>query len=361
MKVYLTVVLCALVLAQVNAVRVNSAESGVRLDNEKRQSSKQARKLPGSSQVGQMGQMGGFGGFMGGQNMLAMPSLTPPEAPGFTLGRMPIYGPGGPQSAPQMAEKAENAENDDVDQKDQKAKNRKLFFPFMNPMMMGGMMNPMMMGGMMNPMMMGMMNPMMYGPYMNMAMNSTMASTHHHIKGNAHMGMAMMHHGAGSMHTMMNPMVNPMMNPMMMGGMMNPMMMGGMMGGMMNPMMMGGMMNPMMNPMMMGMMGGMMGGMMNPYGGYQNFGNNQPAQQPSDASAQAFTQSDEKALRRKLTDDEINTVFYAGELPSKMQREMNLQENLENAEINEQLGALEGVSKQDSNWIKEMDNNVSKL
>lgn len=347
MKVSLMVVVCALVLARIDAVKIETDTAGVQVVSNKSRSTKQARKLP---DAGQMGQMGGFGGFMGGQNMLAMPSLTPPEPPGFTLGRMPVFGPGGPPAAPQLQEQEQNEE---VDQKDQKAKNRKLFFPYMNPMMA---MNPMMMmGGFMNPMF----NPHMMAPMMNMAANSAMASVGHHIKGQAHMNMAMAHHGAGTMHSMMNPM----MNPYMMGGMMNPYMMG--MGGMMNPYMMSmmGGFGGMMNPYMMSMMGGFGGMGMNPYGGPQGFGgpNQQPQQQEAAAPQPAFSENDEKRLKRKLSNDEINTIFYAGELPTKMQREMNMQENLENAEINEQLGALEGVSKEDSNWIKEMDNNVSKL
>ncbi len=48
-------------------------------------------------------------------------------------------------------------------------------------------------------------------------------------------------------------------------------------------------------------------------------------------------------------------------MPEKMQREFNLQENLADAELNQQMGSLEGVSKEESEWIKNMDNKISKL
>ena len=232
-----------------------------------------------------------------------------------------------------------------------------------------GMYNPMMMGaGMYNPMMM---NPMMagaYGPYMNPIGVSAVAGAQHQAKGNMHLGMAALHHGmAGAAYSYpysaFNPMMGGMMNPMM-GGMMNPMM-----GGMMNPMM-GGMMgayNPMMYNMMYGMSGmGGMGGMGSPFGSPFDQNQQQPAQQldnsgqqSQDQTQQPFTSEASNRLRRKLTNAEIDSIFYPGEMPSKMQRDLNLQESLENAEVAEQMSSMEDIAPAEVQWLNKLDNEVS--
>ncbi len=188
-------------------------------------------------QMGQMfgtpnetgGMTGNFPGYMGVPGgMLAMPSLTPPPPPGFSVGRMPVYGPRTEYNQEEQASEQQEPE------RKVKKRARNLFLPFM------GMYNPMMMMGMYNPMMMGMYNPYMWGMNHMAGAAHHVAGAHHHIMGSHHNMMGMMHHGMGMMHGgmgrglgmgmgmgMMNPymMFNPMMSMMMMNPyMMNPMM-----------------------------------------------------------------------------------------------------------------------------------------
>ena len=288
--------------------------------------------------------MDGFPGYMGPPGgMLAMPSLTPPPPPGFSLGRMPVYGPMsqyvGKNDRVVKLEKAQKlqAEKKQKQKKEKKQKERNLFF--YNPMMAYSMM------GMHNPYMWGMGNPMLGAHHAAAGAHHTAAGAyhttagaHHTIAGAHHTAAGMHHHGMASMHHGMG--LNPFMNPYMM----------------FNPMLSMMFMNPYMmyNPAMMMAMGGGFGF------GQQNGANN-GQQDENQEKQQPFSPEDENKLRRKLTNQEINTIFYPGEMPDKMQREMNLQENLSNAELNEQMGSLEGVSKQDTDWLKEMDNRISTL